>query len=432
MKERVNIFWFRRDLRIKDNKAFYHALSSGLKVIPIFIFDKNILDSLDKNDARVSFIYDSLIKINEDLSSSNKSIKTYFDTPKKAWSQILKEFNIEEVFVNEDYEPYALRRDQEISKLLQKKSIKMNSYKDQCIFAKNDILKKDGTPYTIYTPYKNKWLENLSPKDLASFRSEKLIDNISDNFNKYLHDLEELGFKRGEVKIPTRILRKKKIECYDKTRDIPSLEGTSLIGIHLRFGTISTRQAVAIAHQTNATWLSELIWREFFMQILYHFPHVAESSFKEKYNAIKWRNNKEEFKLWCEGRTGFPLVDAGMRELNNTGHMHNRVRMVVASFLVKDLLIDWRWGEKYFASKLLDFDLASNNGNWQWAAGTGCDAAPYFRIFNPMTQLKKFDPDLVYVKKWVPEYGTENYTKEMIDHKEAYHRAIFTYNKAVK
>lgn len=430
-KEKVSIFWFRRDLRLEDNRGLYEALCGDYPVVPIFIFDKNILNKLDESDARVTFIYKCLGLINEKLNKIDCSLHTFFDTPEKAWSEIIKTYNIQEVYTNEDYEPYALMRDKKVEALLSKNNILFHKFNDQNIFSKDEVLKKDATPYTVYTPYKNKWLEKLSPKKLSVYKSEKKLHHIL-KVSAKLHSMKELGFKESEIKTPKRIIKKKIIEQYHLTRDIPSINGTSLLGVHLRFGTISTRKLASIAFHTNKTWLNEIIWREFFSQILYYFPHVENAPFREKYSSIEWRNNKKEFKLWCEGRTGFPLVDAGMRELNKTGHMHNRVRMLVASFLIKDLLIDWRWGEKYFSSKLLDYDMASNNGNWQWAAGTGCDAAPYFRIFNPTTQLKKFDPDLAYVKKWIPEYGTNDYPQEIVDHKEAYHRAIYTYNKAIK
>ncbi|ATH08704.1 deoxyribodipyrimidine photolyase [Halobacteriovorax marinus] len=430
-KDKVSIFWFRRDLRVEDNIGLYHALNSSFPVLPIFIFDKNILNKLERDDSRVSFIHECLQNLSEKFRKYDGDLLTFYNSPKNAWKEIFESFDVQEVYTNEDYEPYALSRDKSIEDYLTRKGIKFQSYKDQCIFSKFDILKKDGTPYTVYTPYKNKWLETLQPSDLASIKSEKNLSKIY-KFKSEIHSLKSLGFTKSHISFPKRIIKKKIITNYHETRDIPSINGTSLLGVHLRFGTIGPRKLASIAYHTNKTWLNELIWREFFSQILFHFPHVVNAPFREKYESIEWRNNKEEFKLWCEGRTGFPLVDAGMRELNQTGHMHNRVRMLVASFLVKDLLIDWRWGEKYFAKKLLDFDLASNNGNWQWAAGTGCDAAPYFRIFNPTTQIKKFDPDLIYVKKWVPEYGSDNYTEEIVDHKEAYHRAIFTYNKALK
>lgn len=434
MKKEVTIFWFRRDLRTKDNMGLFWALKENTNVLPIFIFDKSILENLDKDDTRVSFIHQNLSELKEELKAFDSDLLTLHDTPQGAWNEVLKNYKVTAVYANEDYEPYGIKRDLSIAKLLKKHSIPLHTYKDHCIFAKDDILKADGKPYTVYTPYKNKWLQTLCPSDLASINSQKYRMNFLKGFTGVLPSLNELGFNKvdsDKFKFPKAAIKRNIITHYDKQRDIPSLDATSHLGIHIRFGTVSIRRLAAVAYELNATWLSELIWREFFIQILYHFPYAKDQSFREKYRNIKWLNSKKDFKKWCKGETGFALVDAGMRELNQTGHMHNRVRMLVASFLVKDLLIDWRWGEKYFASKLLDFELASNNGNWQWAAGVGCDAAPYFRIFNPHTQLKKFDPDLAYVKKWVPEYGTDSYVEEMIDHKVAYHRALSTYKTSI-
>lgn len=426
---KINIFWYRRDLRLDDNRGFFYALEDELPTLPLFIFDKNILKKLNKDDARVGFIHESLKEIKKELRANGSDLLVKFDSPTNAWKEILKEYEVGKVFVNEDYEPYAFQRDQEITELLLSYGVEVFFYKDQCIFSKNDILKNDGNPYTVYTPYKNKWLENLRPSDLSSFNTKKHFKGLAKIKTDPLISLSDLGFEKSNIKIPSSKIVRSKIENYDKTRDIPIKDGTSLLGIHLRFGTISVRKCAQVAFELNQVWLSELIWREFFMQILFHFPHVNQGPFRDKYKKIKWRNDKGEFKKWCEGKTGYPLVDAGMRELNQTGHMHNRVRMLVASFLVKHLLIDWRWGESYFASKLLDFDLASNNGNWQWVAGTGCDAAPYFRVFNPETQQKKFDPDFKYIKKWVPEFGTDSYPNRMVDHQMAYQRAISVYKK---
>ncbi|EQC51241.1 deoxyribodipyrimidine photo-lyase [Bacteriovorax sp. DB6_IX] len=429
-KEKLNIFWFRRDLRLEDNHGLLHALKADEKTIPIFIFDSNILDKIeDKSDKRVSFIYDNLSKLHEQLQELGSSLLVKYGKPVDIWKELIQDFDISCVYTNKDYEPYALERDRKIEQLLHKNQIEFRPYLDQCIFDVHDILKNDGKPYTVYTPYKRKWLERLGPKNLLSYNNKKFFSGFYQHKLNILK-LEDIGFSYSnhglKRKIPLKI-----IENYDQTRDYPYINGTSLLGAHLRFGTVSIRKCAQVAYNKNETWLSELIWREFFMQILYHFPHVQTQPFKEKYSKIKWKNNKKDFEKWKNGQTGFPLVDAGMRELNQTGHMHNRVRMLVASFLVKDLLIDWRWGEKYFASKLLDFDLSANNGNWQWAAGTGCDAAPYFRIFSPSNQIKKFDPDYKYIKKWVPEYGSEDYPEEMIDHNMAYHRAIKTYKEAL-
>lgn len=430
---KINIFWFRRDLRLEDNIGLYHCSESELPFLPVFIFDPVILKKLpEKNDARVQYIHTALSSIKEKLQENGSDLRVYFDTPKQAFEKILEEFDVEAVYTNEDYEPYATKRDKQIQSLLKKNNIEFHKFKDQCIFAKEDILKKDGRPYTVYTPFKNSWYAKLEPKHLMSVSNKAGLKKLLKTEPKPMLDLADLGFNQTEVSNKIKTIRKKIINSYKETRDIPSLAATSMLGLHLRFGTVSVRKCAQVGyHAEEKTWLSELIWREFFMQILYHFPHVIDEPFKAKYEGIKWLNSKKDFKKWCEGKTGYPLVDAGMRELNTTGHMHNRVRMVTASFLVKHLLIDWRWGEKYFAGKLLDYDLSANNGNWQWVAGTGCDAAPYFRIFNPETQQKKFDPDYEYIKKWVPEYGTDSYPERMVDHKMAYNRALLTYKLGI-
>jgi deoxyribodipyrimidine photo-lyase len=432
-KEMISIFWFRRDLRLEDNHGLLQALKSGFKVQPVFIFDESILEKLeDKNDKRVSFIYDALKEINEKLGEYGSSLKVYHGDITEQWERILQDFPVHGIYSNRDYEPYALSRDAKVAKIMKASGVEFKQYKDQCIFEPGEILKADGKPYTVYTPFKNKWLDKLESniKYLASFNTKKYFNKFNSSNHEIL-PLESLGFHYNDHGVK-RVIKKKVIQSYNQTRDLPYVNGTSLMGIHLRFGTVSVRKCAKLGHLENQVWLSELVWREFFMQIMAHFPKAMKGPFKEKYSKIKWKNSKTDFEKWKNGQTGFPLVDAGMRELKETGHMHNRVRMLVASFLVKDLLIDWRWGEKYFASKLLDFELCSNNGNWQWCAGTGCDAAPYFRIFNPITQQKKFDPDFKYIKKWVKEFGTNDYPTEMIDHNMAYHRAIKTYKEALK
>lgn len=431
-KEKINLFWFRRDLRLDDNIGLYEALSSNLPVLPIFIFDKNILDKLeDKEDKRVSFIHQVVSNMKEELNEMGSDLQLFYGDPIEVWKEILDKFNFEKVFYNEDYEPYALKRDKKVQDFLIDNKKPFLGFKDHCIFAKDDVLKKDGTPYTVYTPFKNKWYERLEPKDISSYNNKKHFKNFHQTSKSQTVALARIGFKECESDFYQRTIKTSIIKDYDKTRDLPALRGTSRLGLHLRFGTVSIRKCAQIGKELNKTWLDELIWRDFFSQILFHFPQNEKKCFKEKYENIPWINDKKQFKLWCEGKTGYPLVDAGMRELNETGFMHNRVRMVTGSFLVKHLLIDWRWGERYFAEKLLDFDMASNNGNWQWVAGTGCDASPYFRIFNPETQFKKFDPDKEYVKKWVPEYGTDKYSEPMIEHKFAYDRALGTYKKAI-
>ncbi|WP_094742611.1 deoxyribodipyrimidine photo-lyase [Bacteriovorax sp. Seq25_V] len=424
------IFWFRRDLRLKDNRGLFEALKSGNKVIPIFIFDKNILKNFsDPKDKRVSFIHHRLSTLHQELKEYGANLRVFYSTPSQVFQDLIKTEEFDAVYTNRDYEPSAIKRDHEISDLLFRHRISFHTFKDHVIFEGDEILKNDRTPYTVYTPYKNKWLQNLTAKDTASFLSEKALDNLHKEKASKIISLTDMGYEDvGEI-FPKAQIEKVKLKDYHNTRDIPAIDGTSLQGIHLRFGTISIREYVREAKKINETWLSELIWREFFSQILFNFPNVVNEEFKEKYRKIPWSHDQNNFKRWCEGQTGFPIVDAGMRELNKTGHMHNRVRMITASFLVKDLQIDWRLGEKYFASKLLDFDLASNNGNWQWASSSGCDAAPYFRIFNPTTQMEKFDPELIYVKKWVPEFGTSDYVKPMVDHKVAREKTLALYKE---
>jgi deoxyribodipyrimidine photo-lyase len=424
MKSEVVVFWFRRDLRLKDNVALFHALNSNYPVLPIFIFDEEILNELPKSDARVSFIYKIIAEINSELKQSDASLFVKKGNVKAVWKQIIKDYNVKKVFFNKDYEPYAIKRDLEITKLCEQQHIEVLSYKDQVIFETSEILKADLKPYTIYTPYKNKWWENYRSKETRFYPSEDFKNNfIKSSF--HFPSNEEIGFVESAIKV--KPINKDAILNYELYRDIPKIE-TSNISVYLRFGIISIRKLFKYAQNINTTYCNELIWREFFMQILVHFPKVISSNFKEKYNFIPWRNNESEFKLWCEGKTGYPIVDAGMRQLNETGYMHNRVRMITASFLTKHLLIDWRWGEAYFAEKLLDYDLAANNGNWQWVAGTGCDSAPYFRVFNPSTQIQKFDKELDYIKKWNPNYKA---IPEIVEHKFARLRYLNSVKEAL-
>lgn len=426
---KTSFFWFRRDLRLDDNTALHNALQEKYPTIALFIFDDEILEQLPKNDARVSFIYESLQKINDQLITFGSSLLIKKGKTTEVWQDLQQEFAIQSVFFNKDYEPYALQRDAEISKLLKENNVEVHTFKDHVIFEESEITKADGLPYTIYTPYKNKWLAQFE-----AFKNKplELISNKTENF--YRSDFEfpslaSLGFTKSAIKVVPHNL--KNISDYQDTRDFPALDTTSYLSPHLRFGTVSIRKLSHWAANKNATFLSELIWREFFIQILFHFPNSVNRNFKSAYDGIQWRNDPAEFKLWCEGKTGYPMVDAGMRQLKETGYMHNRVRMVVASFLCKHLLINWQWGEAYFAEKLLDFELASNVGNWQWAAGTGCDAAPYFRVFNPEIQLKKFDPKGAYVRKWIPEFDLE-YSTPMVEHAMARDRAIFTYKSGLQ
>lgn len=431
MKTKLNLFWFRRDLRLIDNHGLYKALQSGLPVLPIFIFDTDILEKLEnKEDKRVDFIFQALEKLNEYLEKQGKSIQIFFGKPIEIYENLSQQYDIESVFCNEDYEPYAIKRDQEIKDFLATKNINFHQFKDQVIFQKDEIVKADGKPYTVYTPYSRQWLLKFQEKPLELFPSEKKIENLfeikAQNFT-----LESIGFKKTNYQFEPPKINLEILEKYHETRNLPTKE-TSQMSVHLRFGTISTRKLVKLASELHDnTYLKELIWREFFMQILWHFPKVVHHSFKEKYDNIAWENNEDLFQKWCEGKTGYPIVDAGMRELNETGLMHNRVRMVCASFLTKHLLADWRLGEAYFAEKLMDYDLSANNGNWQWSAGSGCDAAPYFRVFNPEEQQKKFDPDFIYIKKWVKEFGTSRYPKPIIEHKFARERALERYKKGL-
>lgn len=430
----VSIMWFRRDLRLEDNAALYHALKSGTPVIPIFIFDKIILDQLeDRSDRRVEFIYSALEEMQQQLLSFGSTLQVYYGTPLEIFSVLVGQYAISGVFTNHDYEPYALERDQMVKNFLGKHSIPLLTYKDQVIFEKSEVVKDDKTPYTVFTPYSRRWKAKLSDADLQRFSTKNYYGNFYLQNAKEMPSLAAMGFTGSYQPFPSKSLNEELVKKYADQRNFPALNGTSRLGVHLRFGTISIRKLVAKSMSVSATYLNELIWREFYQMILWQFPHVGKyQAFKPAYDAIKWRKDEKGFERWCYGQTGYPIVDAGMRELNATGFMHNRVRMIVASFLSKHLLIDWRWGEAYFAQKLLDYELASNNGGWQWAAGTGCDAAPYFRIFNPALQTKKFDANLDYVKRWVPEFQEFTYPAPIVDHELARKRCLEVYGAALK
>lgn len=431
MKPKVSLFWYRRDLRIEDNVALFHALSSGNKVLPIFIFDTEILSELDPTDARVSFLHSRLAQINDFLKTQGTSLLVKKGGVVEVLDELTALYDVQEVFANKDYEPYATRRDEALKKHLQSKNIPLLLFKDQVIFETNEIVKSDGTPYKVYTPYAKKWMAHLGEVFYQSCASETLCQHFY-AFQTSFPSLEAIGFRPSPHGVLPFDISELLVHNYEQTRNFPAVNGTSRLSPHLRFGTISIRKCVQIARKSNnPTFLKELVWREFFMQILWHFPKSVVQNFKSKYNGISWRNDPEEFRAWCEGKTGYPLVDAGMRELNETGYMHNRVRMVVASFLCKHLLIDWRWGETYFAKKLLDFDLAQNVGNWQWVAGTGCDAAPYFRVFNPTEQAKKFDKQFQYLKKWVPEFQALDYVQPIVDHRMARERCLKVYKEGL-
>ena len=426
----MNIFWFRRDLRLTDNTALSQALSIDQSTLPVFIFDINIIDELEQNDPRISFIYEQLEKIHHKLAQKGAGLVVLKGDPEKVFKKLIDTYPIKKVYFNKDYEPYAIDRDQKVEKLLKTHQIQVLQFKDHVLMEPDQVLKADGLPYTVFTPYKNAWMKTI---DLHLIVVNTSIN--SDGFYKHnvsFPSLKEIGFTKSNINVQPYELDV--VNNYHINRNIPSLDATSRLGPHLRFGTISIRQIVNELngeYGENDQFLFELIWREFFIQILYHFPHVIMNNFRAKYNGIQWRNNEAEFERWCNGTTGYPMVDAGMRQLNETGYMHNRVRMVTAGFLCKHLLIDWRWGEAYFASKLLDFELSSNNGNWQWAAGTGCDAAPYFRVFNPTEQIKKFDPDHLYIQQWIKELNSSSYPIPIVEHKKARERALSTYKKGL-
>lgn len=432
MKDRYNLIWMRRDLRLHDNAAIYHALQSNRRLLFYFHFDTEILNQLEnRSDARVNFIHKELSELNRELHKLGSALLVKHGSVKECMQEVLEEYKVAKVYACKDYESFAIERDKEIQALCESQNIAFQLYKDQVIFEEKEIVKKDGDPYTVYTPYMKKWRNEFNADTHLPYSYQLTSSNTAQLEPKEILSLQTIGFTKSDTDIPAINLSSVMLNNYDARRNFPAMKATSNLGVHLRFGTISIRQAVQEALNGDDQFLNELIWREFFMQILSNFPRVEQECFKSPYNNIAWINDEEDFERWKDGNTGFPIVDAGMRELRATGNMHNRVRMIVASFLVKDLLIDWRWGEAYFANHLLDYDLAANNGNWQWVAGCGCDAAPYFRVFNPVEQQKKFDPDFSYIKKWVPELGTESYPKPMIDHKFARLRVLETYKKAI-
>ena len=427
----MTVFWFRRDLRLHDNHGLFQALKQSNQVLPIFIFDPQILEQLPTDDARVTFIHEQLSQLQQQLQTIGKSLAVFYGNPIQVLEQLIAKNKIDAVFCNHDYEPSAIKRDDAVVNILKDKSISFHTFKDQVIFERNEVVKDDSSPYVVYTPFSKKWKDKLSITPIETYDSTSLLQNIAPHSYPFL-TLENIGFTASNIKMPPYNISEKLIDNYEATRNFPAVAGTSLLGTYLRFGVVSTRQMVTLARKSeNLTFLNELIWREFFMQILWHFPHTVTQSFKPAYDAIVWNNNEDDFKKWCNGQTGYPIVDAGMRELNATGLMHNRVRMIVASFLCKHLLIDWRWGEAYFAIKLLDYEQSSNVGNWQWVAGTGVDAAPYFRIFNPTEQVKKFDNQMEYIKKWVPEFQELTYAKPMVNHEEARKRCLERYKEGI-
>jgi deoxyribodipyrimidine photo-lyase len=436
-------FWFRRDLRLEDNRGLVAALKSGLPVRCVFIFDRHILDKLeDKDDARLTFIHESLQKLNSDLSEHASRLEVFYGKPEELWSKIIHD-DTEALFVNRDYEPYAIKRDAQVAETCKRKGVDFQHFKDHIIFEGSEVLSDSEKPYKVFTPYSRKWKKVLDEKGLGI---QKLPKSPSfypaadlGQFKYSGHSIDDkqvslttMGFEASQLDFPARKVEAEIIRKYADNRDFPGLKkGTSRLGVHLRFGTLSIRQLAKYSSTKSEVYLRELIWRDFYSAILQHFPHVAEGSFKPEWDQFEWETNEDHFEAWCEGKTGYPLVDAGMRELNETGFMHNRVRMVCASFLCKHLLISWKWGEAWFARKLLDFDLASNNGGWQWAAGSGCDAQPWFRIFNPTSQLQKFDPKGDYVKRWLPEWSESVlYESPVVEHKWARERTLARFKAA--
>ena len=409
--------WFRRDLRLHDHAALYHALTQSIEVHCVFVFDIDILDKLnDKQDRRVEFIWHSLLELRERLRQQGSTLRILHGKAQELIVRLAHELDVQAVFCNHDYEPDALLRDMFVERELGTHNIAFHHYKDQVIFEKSEILNGSGKPYSIFTPYKNAWYKKLDEFYLRAYPTEKYFSALAQGIAAALPSLESLGF------VPTnqsmlagesgaeQLLGdfKPHIARYQETRNFPAVNGTSCLSVHLRFGTVSIRSLASYAYYVGGagaqTWLGELIWRDFYQMLLHHYPTLAQDqTFKAQFNAIVFPNDVRKFTAWCEARTGYPLIDAAMRQLNQTGYMHNRLRMVVASFLVKDLHVDWRWGERYFAQHLLDFDLAANNGGWQWAASTGCDAQPWFRIFNPITQSKKFDAQGEFIRIQIPE-----------------------------
>lgn len=431
MKQKISVFWFRRDLRLEDNHGLYEALKGPWPVLPIFIFDPAILTKLSsKVDARVEFILNAIQDLQDKFISKGSSIQVFHASPLEAYEQLADQYDIQAIFCNHDYEKYAGLRDGLIQSWAGQNGIQFSTFKDQVIFEKDEVLSGQNTPYTVFTPYSRKWKEKLAQNPIQVYPSESLSNYLS--IETQLPTLESIGFQKAGLSFPGKEVANPLIQAYQAQRDFPAKNATSRLSVHLRFGTISIRSVVNQAVGLSETWLNELIWRDFYFNILFHFPHVSDGyAFRKEYDRMEWRNNEAEFEAWCSGKTGYPIVDAGMRELNATGFMHNRVRMIVASFLVKHLLIDWRWGEAYFAAKLMDFDFAANNGGWQWAAGCGCDAAPYFRVFNPTLQTQKFDKELAYIRKWVPEFQELNYPQPIVNHEFARARVLEAYKKAL-
>ncbi len=467
------LVWFRRDLRLADHAALYAALKAAGRVHCAFVFDTAILDALpDRADRRVEFIWESVAELKAELERRGATLHVRHGLAQDEIPRLAQALRVAAVFANHDYEPAAVARDAVVNDALEDLGIAFETRKDQVVFEKAEVLSLAGTPFSVFTPYKNAWIKKLTPFYLQAYPTEKYLDRLARGPAQPLPGLEAMGFARTNLRtlgIPagmsgaTKLYAnfKKRLDEYHERRDFPAVKGPSYLSVHLRFGTISIRKLAREAQYAGSrgaqVWLSELIWRDFYFQILHHHPRVVGHAFKPEYDALAFPNDPALFAAWCEARTGYPLVDAAMRQLNQTGYMHNRLRMVVASFLVKDLLIDWRWGERYFADHLNDFDLSANNGGWQWAASTGCDAQPYFRIFNPVTQSQKFDPAGKFIRKYFPELAGcddkaihapwtltaeaqasagvllgRDYPLPVVDHARQRERALTLYGKARK
>ena len=441
MNNNINnsLVWLRRDLRLYDHNALFSALKNSKAVYCCFIFDINILENLTiKNDRRIDFIWHALKEIKTELNNLGSDLIVEVGDPIILIPSLIQKYKCSALFLNKDYEKYAIDRDKKISDTLQLNNIETHRYKDQVIFEEKEILTQNNSPYTVFTPYKNNHLKRIFNEGISQFDCDSYKVNLAKFKNRPLQSLKEIGFEKSNIssiKVPLGTKGgftliedfKARIKNYNHSRNFPGVKGVSYLSVHNRFGTVSIRHLARIAIENNSegssTWLNELIWRDFYFQILSNFPHIEEGkAFKLKYNNLKFENNEKLFTAWKNGQTGFPIIDAGMRQLNLTGFMHNRLRMIIACFLVKDLLIDWRWGEKYFSDHLIDYDLSANNGGWQWAASTGCDAQPYFRIFNPLLQSERFDPDGNFIKKYVPEL-------KLLNKKEIHQPSVF-FNKS--
>jgi len=435
---KITIFWHRRDLRFADNAGLAAALQSGHPVLPLFIYDQTILEKLPPDDARLTFIFDQVERLAHEAREAGGGFLARYGKTEAVFEALLKAYDVAAVYTNEDYEPYATERDAVIAKLVEKHGAEFKAFKDQVIFAKDEVLTKNGKPSKVFGAYSKAWQAKVTPDDFKPHPSARLFkkENLASpqKGDASRPTLKEMGFERHEQWTPPAHLPPAKVvENYDQVRDLPAEKrGTTRLSVHLRFGTVSIRQLMQQAQELNNKLLNELIWRDFFMMLLWHFPNTATEAYDPKMRHLPYRDDEAQYRAWCEGRTGYPLVDAGMRQLNATGYLHNRARIATAGFLVKQLFIDWKLGEHYFSEKLLDYDMSNNVGNWQWMAGTGAVAAPWFRVYSPDSQQQQYDPDYEYVKQWVPEFGTDKYPAPIVDHKFGRERALDLIRKSRK